>query len=443
MKKNLRLIQTVWVMATCALFLVVSDGCRRNEKEYHEAAKILQEMVNVTRVSIVTLEAKHLSQASEDDRFREIRNIANAHRERITTLGVQLEQAKGKEFFDSEKGRHTRAALDVELARLKALCFELSGTNGAVQFSINQLSLDDARLPDAILFNRFKESEQDTLWAKYGFIRATLLGIRQFDNVQRAESVKDLTVMLAAALKGDPQSKSRLDLSLEEVLRSYPTNDPGAQLNLGILYSGTGQREKAMSWLKQAQTAGLEQAREELRKLTTPESLDRTQRAGNNHPNPLREILLMEDPLIDALVAKGDRNSALRERRAVVHYAKLLASEDGNHLEWQRDLSLSHMKLGTMLAEGGESNEALLELKEGLRIAEMLVGQAPRNSVWRRDVAVCYIKIAEALSFAGDGESNNWLRKGYDAFSTMKESGLFVSPEDEQFVQQLRNVLVR
>ena len=69
---------------------------------------------------------------------------------------------------------------------------------------------------------------------------------------------------------------------------------------------------------------------------------------------------------------------------------------------------------------------------------ERLAESDPTNAAWQRDLWVSYWKIADVLERSGDHKSMSYWRRAYDILSGMKRRGLFVSPQDEGFLEQLR-----
>jgi hypothetical protein len=75
--------------------------------------------------------------------------------------------------------------------------------------------------------------------------------------------------------------------------------------------------------------------------------------------------------------------------------ARLAAADSGN-AEWQRDLSVSHNKIGDVLVAQGNLPDALAAYRAGMAIAERLAATDPGNAEWQRDLIVSCVKLAEA-----------------------------------------------
>ena len=63
---------------------------------------------------------------------------------------------------------------------------------------------------------------------------------------------------------------------------------------------------------------------------------------------------------------------------------------------WQRDLSVSHDRIGDVLVAQGEGGAALAAYGSGMAIAERLAAADPGNAEWQRDLIVSCVKLAEA-----------------------------------------------
>ena len=115
---------------------------------------------------------------------------------------------------------------------------------------------------------------------------------------------------------------------------------------------------------------------------------------------------------------------------------------------------------------GGDPSSARRYYEDGLTIAQRLADAAPENADYARDLWVSYWRMAnlaeehpeerggrswwrraaDALvgrqairprAQADPGESQIWWRRAYDVLSGMKRRGVFLSPEDEGFLEQL------
>jgi len=84
---------------------------------------------------------------------------------------------------------------------------------------------------------------------------------------------------------------------------------------------------------------------------------------------------------------------AIRER---------LAKADPGNAGWQRDLSVSHNKIGDVQREQGDLAAALTSYRASLAIRERLAKADPGNAGWQRDLSVSHERIGD-VQRAGRG----------------------------------------
>jgi tetratricopeptide (TPR) repeat protein len=79
-----------------------------------------------------------------------------------------------------------------------------------------------------------------------------------------------------------------------------------------------------------------------------------------------------------------------------------LAQSDPSNAGWQRDLSVSHIKIGDVLSAQGNLSEALESCRSSMEIAAGLAQSDPSNAGWQRDLSVLHNKIGDVLSAQGN-----------------------------------------
>jgi hypothetical protein len=72
-----------------------------------------------------------------------------------------------------------------------------------------------------------------------------------------------------------------------------------------------------------------------------------------------------------------------------------LARADPGNAGWQRDLSVSHIKIGDVLRAQGNLTAALESYQADLAIAERLARADPGNAGWQRDLAFSHWRLAK------------------------------------------------
>jgi hypothetical protein len=80
---------------------------------------------------------------------------------------------------------------------------------------------------------------------------------------------------------------------------------------------------------------------------------------------------------------------------AALMLAEARLGNDPANTQWQRDLSVSHERIGDVLVAQGDGPGALTAYRQGLAIAETLTARDPANTQWQRDLVVSYVKLGE------------------------------------------------
>ena len=131
------------------------------------------------------------------------------------------------------------------------------------------------------------------------------------------------------------------------------------------------------------------------------------------------------------LVAQGDGVVALGAYRKGLGIAEELAARNPANAVWQRDLSVSHNRIGNVLVAQGDGAGALGAYRKGLGIAEELAARDPANAEWQRDLIVSFVKLSEVT-----GEGDYVVKALHIAFA-MQERGT-LAPRDAWLVGELR-----
>ena len=115
------------------------------------------------------------------------------------------------------------------------------------------------------------------------------------------------------------------------------------------------------------------------------------------------------------LAAQGNTAAALDDYRKGLVIAERMAAADPRNTEWQRDLSVSHNKIGNMLVAQGNTAAALDAYRKGLVIRERLAAADPAHAGWQTDVVISAFKLTDP-KFAPlpDGEANRLLARARD-----------------------------
>ena len=115
-----------------------------------------------------------------------------------------------------------------------------------------------------------------------------------------------------------------------------------------------------------------------------------------------RDLSVSHERIGDVQVEQGDLAGALTSYRASLAIRDRLAKADPGNAGWQRDLSVSHNKIGDVQVEQGDLAGALTSYRASLAIAERLAKADPGNAGWQRDLSVSHERIGDVQVEQGD-----------------------------------------
>jgi tetratricopeptide (TPR) repeat protein len=102
------------------------------------------------------------------------------------------------------------------------------------------------------------------------------------------------------------------------------------------------------------------------------------------------------------LRTQGDLAGALASYKDALSIYESLAKADPDNAKWQRDLRSTHIKVGGVLQAQGELTEALNALQDSLSIAERLAKAYPGYAEWQRDLWSDHYRVGEVLQAQGN-----------------------------------------
>ena len=115
-----------------------------------------------------------------------------------------------------------------------------------------------------------------------------------------------------------------------------------------------------------------------------------------------RDLSVSHNKIGNVLRAQGNLTGALQAFQASLEIAKGLAAADPGNTGWQRDLSVSQEKIGDVLRAQGNLTGALQAFQASIEIRKGLAAADPGNAGWQRDLAVSHAKVASAMQAIGD-----------------------------------------
>ena len=115
-----------------------------------------------------------------------------------------------------------------------------------------------------------------------------------------------------------------------------------------------------------------------------------------------RDLSISHDRLGDVAVAAGDLTAARTAYQAALDIRIRLAAADPANTEWQRDLSISHDRLGNVAMAAGDLTAARIAYQAALDIGTRLAAADPANTGWQRDLSISHERLGDVAMAAGD-----------------------------------------
>jgi len=150
-----------------------------------------------------------------------------------------------------------------------------------------------------------------------------------------------------------------------------------------------------------------------------------------------RDLSVSHEKIGDVLAAQGDGAGALQADRKSLAICEGLTTRNPANTDWQRGLSVSHIKFGDVLVGHGDGAGALQAYRKSHAIAEALAVRDPSNAGWQRDLMVSYCRMAQSAETTDPATAPGWWRKAYEQLDGMKRRGI-MNPTDERYLATLR-----
>ena len=147
-----------------------------------------------------------------------------------------------------------------------------------------------------------------------------------------------------------------------------------------------------------------------------------------------RDLSVSHNKLGDIARDAGDLTTARTSYQAGLDIAQRLAAADPANTQWQRDLSVSHERLGDIASAAGDLTTARTSHQAGLDIAQRLAAADPANTEWQRDLSVSHNKLGDIASAAGDLTT---ARTSYQAGLDIRQRLAAADPANTQWQRDL------
>jgi hypothetical protein len=152
-------------------------------------------------------------------------------------------------------------------------------------------------------------------------------------------------------------------------------------------------------------------------------------------PQAERAWGVIADLEIGRLLDSGDSPSAMKLARLTLHENKRRARTDPGNAGWQRDLSVSHDRLGDMAMATGDMPAARNAYTAALAISQRLADADPGNADWQRDLSVSQMNVGNVALRARDFAA---ARSAFEASLTISTRLAALDPSNAQWRNDLQ-----
>ena len=133
----------------------------------------------------------------------------------------------------------------------------------------------------------------------------------------------------------------------------------------------------------------------------------------------------------DLQMRLGNSREGTNAYRKGLAIAETLAARDPANTEWQRDLSVSHDRIGNVLVAQGDRVAALAAFRKGLAIRETLAARDPANTGWQVDLAVSSAKLGSHEALPAN-ERRQHLQRGLRLLEALAEAERLAPAQDSR-----------
>jgi len=125
------------------------------------------------------------------------------------------------------------------------------------------------------------------------------------------------------------------------------------------------------------------------------------QQVSPTHPN----YAALVDLEAESLIALGLTDSGLARYERLLTQQEARCRAEPERADYQRDLSVSYIKLGDLMADLGQGEAARGFFDNSLAISERLTRAEPERADYQRDLSVSYNKLGDLMAALGQGEA--------------------------------------
>ena len=142
--------------------------------------------------------------------------------------------------------------------------------------------------------------------------------------------------------------------------------------------------------------------------------------------------------------ARGDLEGVLKAYQDSLAIREKLAAQDAGNAEWQRDLAVSHERLGDIDIDQGDDEAATAHFQRALEIRTEVVQREPSAGYWQRELIVPHWRLADLASrrSPASDEARTHYRAALEIAVALRDSGR-QAPVDAWMVGELEPRLAR
>ncbi len=153
-----------------------------------------------------------------------------------------------------------------------------------------------------------------------------------------------------------------------------------------------------------------------------------------------RDLSISHERLGDLMSALGQGEQAREFYQKALAISERLAKAEPERADYQRDLSVSHERLGGLMSALGQGEQAREFYQKALAISERLAKAEPERADYQRDLSVSYNKLGTVMSALGQGEQ---AREFYQKALAIRERLAKAEPERADYQRDLLVSLLR
>jgi tetratricopeptide (TPR) repeat protein len=160
-----------------------------------------------------------------------------------------------------------------------------------------------------------------------------------------------------------------------------------------------------------------------------------------NNPPFKNSLLISYEKLGDIYFKQGLYEEAKKVYQDSFKYIQQQLNKSPNDKTWHRELAFIFNRFGKLYAEQSDLEACEKAYKESLTINEYLTAEEPNNANNQRDLCDAYWCMVEFCEKTGSPKITNWYQKAHNTLNYMKEHGLDMNAQDEEYLEIVKGKL--